>query len=92
MQPERVVVADLRVGQEFGEQNTPGLHNTGAAISQFVKSYPQARLTQAVRGEDDFHTPAEGIASFLGVDASHQPKRQKKGKGANPNSVSYWLK
>ncbi|HYF46079.1 MAG TPA: hypothetical protein VD926_07700, partial [Acidimicrobiales bacterium] len=83
---------DLRVGQEFGEQNTPGLHNTGAAISQFVKSYPQARLTQAVRGEDDFHTPAEGIASFLGVDASHQPKRQKKGKGANPNSVSYWLK
>jgi len=82
---------DLQVGQKFGEQNTPGLHNSKAALAQLVKGFPQVRLANSLAGNDDFHTPAEGVASFLGVDVSHQPDNRKKKRSGNPNSIAYWL-
>lgn len=72
---------DLRVGQEFGEQNTPGAHNTVSALSLVAKGAPQVRLVQALMGDDDFKDPKEGLASFLGLDMSHKPEPKPKKKG-----------
>lgn len=74
---------DLDVGQGFGERNGPGLHNLLPETVKVGKGMPPVRLEESLRGKDRYTTPLEGLASFLGLDASHTPEKPAK-KGSKP--------
>lgn len=69
---------DLRVGQDFGERNGPGLHNTKEALSTINRGLPIARLANAAKGKNRYQTGTEASVSFLtGVDVGHTPTQRQ---------------
>ncbi len=68
---------DLRVGQEFGESNTPGLHNAAAGWSTIWRNYPTMRTLTAAKGENRYQTPGETLLGVTGVEVSHAPTEKQ---------------